>query len=383
MYRNGETDDELFEGVKKMEDSRQFSDELNKFTTFTYHLKSELNQIAMRKGIDNLKQNIVPTMVFCKELNKVIINDHGEELIFSRDPIHEIENNIFLITISCEQGINHLKVDRKFLSMSSEKFNHQLTHRFGTERKLRLSIGIEVDENNNIVEQGKETPSHFCVFPLIGSEAHLMPILINSPDFEPDSERESLFLNGPSLNKENQKISDSGINKMIIEESRKLFDHLMNYIYKKYDCLYLLLKGLREVPNVLKFFDADWFKNEVLKTYRGILCKYPIVDTKEGRQKLIDSENQPFIIFPYGKNINDQNDQNIQNQLYDLITFIFPSSKLPLKELNAKWISFLWKKYKLYSISDLCEFISSKLNIANLKFLNQMDPFEWINNFLE
>jgi hypothetical protein len=48
-----------------------------------------------------------------------------------------------------------------------------------------------------------------------------MPFLINTPDFQPDSERESLLLNGPDIDKINQKPTNSRINKMIIEESIK------------------------------------------------------------------------------------------------------------------------------------------------------------------
>jgi predicted component of type VI protein secretion system len=129
-------------------------------------LKSKLNGIAMRKGIDNLKQNIVQIMLFCKQLKKVTINDHGKKLIFESKYSHKIEKDISLIIISCKQGKNQLLSNRRFLSISTNNFNQILTEKFEKERELRLTIGIglEIDENNNIIEQGKETPSHFCVF---------------------------------------------------------------------------------------------------------------------------------------------------------------------------------------------------------------------------
>ena len=57
---------------------------------------------------------------------------------------------------------------------------------------------IEIDKENNLVEN-ETAPSHFCVLPLVGSEKHIMPIYLNSPDFEPDSERESLILIGEDM----------------------------------------------------------------------------------------------------------------------------------------------------------------------------------------
>jgi hypothetical protein len=43
MYRDGDNDEELLEGVKKMESSRRYTMERNEWTTFRYHLQSPQN----------------------------------------------------------------------------------------------------------------------------------------------------------------------------------------------------------------------------------------------------------------------------------------------------------------------------------------------------
>jgi hypothetical protein len=93
---------------------------------------------------------------------------------------------------------------------------------------LRLIIAIEVDEENNIVEKTLK-PHHIFVFPLIDSEKHLMPIVINSPLFEPDSERKALIPDGIDYHQENNITTDTGINlkKFFVIE----FHHLKNYYY--------------------------------------------------------------------------------------------------------------------------------------------------------
>jgi hypothetical protein len=91
-------------------------------------------------------------------------------------------------------------------------------------------LAIKVDSADNVVEQGPSTPSHFCVFSLIGSEARLMPILINSPDFEPDSERQDLILSGAARDCAKKTITECGINQMILTATVELFDALVSFL---------------------------------------------------------------------------------------------------------------------------------------------------------
>src|SRR5690606_30913253 len=62
----------------------------------------------------------------------------------------------------------------------------------------------------------------------------ILPIYLNSPDFEPDSERQSLLLDG-SVDWEEHKdlgtiITVRGINRIILKESIQLYDSLVSYI---------------------------------------------------------------------------------------------------------------------------------------------------------
>jgi hypothetical protein len=129
---------------------------------------------------------------------------------------------------------------RPFIHLSSDESNEFLSKKYKHERRMIFTIAIEVDDENNILEQNYDAPSHFCVFPLIGSEAHLMPILINSPDFERDSERESLYFQGDDFSEQIDTISEIRINKMVLKESIPLFDKLVCYLASNYHNLYFL-----------------------------------------------------------------------------------------------------------------------------------------------
>jgi hypothetical protein len=119
-----------------------------------------------------------------------------------------------------------------------------LSQKYEKERFIRLTAVIEIDVSNNPIEQKSETPSHFCVSPLIGSEDHVMPLFLNSPDFEPDAEREFLFLDGVDFDQQNNVISDAGINKMILKESVYLDEKLVEYLSRCNRDVFLLSKGL-------------------------------------------------------------------------------------------------------------------------------------------
>jgi thioredoxin-related protein len=272
MYRDGSTDEELLNGIDKMEASRIYTLEPNNSTTFTYRLKSEQNQIATRKGIDNFKQNIIPTLLFCQELKKIRLIDHGNTLNYVRLQTIKLVNGIFKSEFETEDVKQSTKEKRWFIHTSINQKNAKLTNKFRKDRLLRLTAAIETDDSQNLLQQERETPSHFCVFPLIGSENHLMPILLNSPDFEPDAEREFLLLEG--VDKEKNVISDAGINKMILKESISLYERLVKYLSQSHHNLFLLSKGLKDVPHVPRYFNSNWFLNKIIflteKYYQSI-----------------------------------------------------------------------------------------------------------------
>jgi hypothetical protein len=243
---------------------------------------------------------------------------------------------------------------------------------------------MEIDVSNNLIIHDKETPSHFCVFPLIGSEDHWMPILLNSPDFEPDSEREFLFLHGEDFDEQKNVISDSGINKMILESSIHLYEILVQYLSQSHHNWFFLSKGLNRALHGTKYFYQDWFFKHIIIPYRNELSKYPIYDMIKRKEQLLDDKNEPWIIFPVAqKNLTIPRQDN-QNEFYNLISHVFNVNRLALKELNSKWAKVLWKECGLFKLQNLCEYIQSKQNFTAviLEENSKIDKFHWFILFL-
>lgn len=369
MYRNGINAQELLDGVKKMRESMIYTKELNSWTTYTYHLETEENKKALQLGLENLIANIAQVMLFCKELATVELDNNGDVTKITRNQVQQLNNEIYISEFEIT-GKQPFK--RKFAHKKLCKHSDELSKRFKKDRNLRLIIAVEIDRESNLVEN-TNAPSHFCVLPLVGSEKHIMPFYLNSPDFEPDSERESLLLDGSDDWEEHSElgtiITVRGINRLILKESIELYESLVSYLSEnEYNKLFLLAKGLKRTPDFEKNFNKDWFEKEIILPYREVLKKYAIVETESGNQKLFNDENKPNIIFPQGN-------KEVRQQIYKLATEIL-INRLPLEKYADNWAYLAWSDCGLFGIDDLCKHIAYEKNVSNLP------NYAWLNNFL-
>ena len=103
-----------------------------------------------------------------------------------------------------------------------------------------------------------------------------MPIILNTNDFEPSTERQEILLDGPEIKKD-ERISkeiptDVGINRYILKRSYVLFKNIVKYCSEnKYNNLHLLARGLKYVPKVNKYFDKNWYEDIYMLDMRNII----------------------------------------------------------------------------------------------------------------
>lgn len=206
MFRDGLIKSDLIDGLKKMRESEEFYAQTFDWTTFTYHVNSDAGRDAIRSGIENYHENIAQTMLFCKEINSIELNDNGNVITILRKPETKLTDDITLAEYEFKFKGETMGT-RRFLYTHYEADNSFLSARYRTNRKIRLDVALEINGDNNLVNHKGKT-SFFCVLPLVGIENQLSePIYINSPDFEPDSERQSLLLNGQVWNEEKNVIT--------------------------------------------------------------------------------------------------------------------------------------------------------------------------------
>jgi hypothetical protein len=71
-----------------------------------------------------------------------------------------------------------------------------------------------------------------------------------------------------------------------------------------------------------------------------------------------------------------------QNQpLYDLYREYFGPSCVPIKDLNAKWVQYVWNKCGLCGLDELCEMIQALKSSQRLEMHpgSRLVPLEWLN----
>ena len=368
MYRDGLIPSELIEGLKKMRASEKFFKQTFDWTTFTYHINSDSGRTAVKLGVQNFHENIAPTMLFCKELSSIELNDNGNITKIKKLPQVCLSKNIYLAEYEIASPNSTSK--RRFVFSHYEGPSKELSERYRKERNLRLDVAIEIDENNNIVNHIGKT-GHYCVLPMVGIEDQLSePIIVNSPDFEPDSERQSLMLSGQIWNEEKNVITETGINQKIYEQVFPLYEGLVAFLSEhKYGSLYYLASGL-DKAKFHKNLDKDWYASNIIHKYRDILLKYDVVKLYDGStyKKLSDCI---FVKEPIQKN---------EDSVYSLLASLYPSK---IVSDNHEWSILLWKSgLNLWATKDLCADIESKENWSCIKLVNTTLPI-WYNQFLQ
>jgi len=372
MYREGE-DKELLEGLEKTENSLRYFDKPLGWTTYKYKAITKRNKEASQLGIQNFKDNIDKVMLFCPEINSIKLDDNGRILTIERGSISKLKYECQKITFMIND--NNERYNKTFLFNKVEEDNEKLTERFGKSRKVRICCALELDENNDIFIN-KASPSLFCSLPLVGSEVHELPFIINSPDFEPDSERQAIFLDGNEIDEKTGKISDPGINKMILKRSQKMYENLLKYIRDNdIGKRYKLARGLRSIPNVTRFFDRDRYEEYFLNPMRNILLSYPIF--KNGSQYYKISQ----MYIPNIPNLLKESDKK---QVYDFISQIF-KKEVPSYDESIEWEKYLWtddEKIKFVDIEKCAKSIEEYNKVNTLQDNINDDVWEWLNSFL-
>ena len=365
MYRDGQIEKELLEGLDKMEESQKYYGDLFEWTTFTYHVSTDSGRRAIQLGIENFYKHITQTMLFCKELASIELNDNGKITNIIRRPIEEVAPNVMSAIFEIHGETTSI---RRFLYSSYHEYNKELSDRYRADREIRIDAAIEVDENNCIVSHAGNT-SHFCVLPLVGIETQLEePIILNSPDFEPDEERQSLLLSGQNWDEEHNNISEVGINQIIYSKVYSLYDNLVSYLSSNsYGKLYLLANGLKKAKEHDKL-DEKWYSENVIKNYRDVLLKYPVVEPYANKElkKLADC-----IFVKDSKN---------ENEIFSLLTSLYPDK---LIKDNLEWSQFVWKEgLDIWNTEDLCKNIEGKNNWNNITLEEGVAVTDWYNKFL-
>lgn len=315
-------------------------------TRFTYHLNREASEKAAKMGIDNVRANAAQTMLFCPSVRsiKVIDDVNNVTFIIKRKNSDERKDVVKEVEFVEESSDRNEPIIRRFISMEIEEYSKEISsHWKAKDRNLRLHVAVEVDKDNNIIPIPSISPAVYCSLPLIGFEGMSLPFYINSNDFEPATERTSLYLKkkryeyrtNEKTEEEEQFYLQSGINWSIFERSLALYEAIVDYLIDSgYNKRYNLINGLGEILNGAWGVETkNCLASRFILPLRNMLVQKDLVKTSVGYRS-INSEVK-FVECSKDCNLHD---------FYEICKTIY-GTNLAVEDENENWVSIKWGRF--------------------------------------
>jgi hypothetical protein len=143
---------------------------------------------------------------------------------------------------------------------------------------LSLSAALQICLEKNEIIPHENSNSLFCTFPLIGSNSHELPILLNSNIFQTTEKRDQLKFSKiiSKQNEFNYQLSMVEINRLIFQSAISLYEKIVNLVISmNIKKRYHLLRGLLNPPCNSQYYDFDkeWYFDNFLVPLRNIISK--------------------------------------------------------------------------------------------------------------
>lgn len=323
-------------------------------TVFRYILDRDGVHVA-EKGLDDLRQSLIFTLVFLPEIRFIDIVHENTRYELS-DTVVQAGDDIKVYTI----------VKRNPDGVSETKI--------AVLTKNGTSIAVEINyENGRIGLRGINSlvPRLFCDFPLVGSEDFPFPVVINSSSFNPNEPRNGIYL----TDRPDARIVE---NKSIMTQAVELYISLLEYASgNNWDEIYVLAM----LPNlkVKEWMSRTWVQDQVIDPIRAKLLRTPIVDTvTNDRISILDDDGKTNAWFPSaGK-------QEHRHRIWDLANVWIPT-RLPRRRDIDIWYGIIWSECGKLSVDVLSVNISNKRNLADLgaDLVEGSNPLDWLNSYFE
>lgn len=335
---------EFHNSTKNYEIDEYYEDELN--TSFTYALETDEQKKIAQIGIQEFSILIPYVLSFIPQIYSVEITDNvnNEKIVFQND----------------EQIIGGFKKIKK--TQNGKSTIVRLL--FATNENVSIAVQVIKKGDHFKILNINDIPKLFCDFPLIGTENFYFPIVVNSFFFNPQTERDGIWLKGNS----DPEVLE---NKNLLEQALVLYKEIISDL-KNRQFVDLFNIAKTKLPSTdEKYFDVDWYTEYIQKPLRSFLLTEPIVELQNGDKGKLNE--LWFPLKSYSKDIQE----NLWGYTYDL----FPISVCKKDDLYA-WIEIIWKDINKITFSDLAEEIAKFKTISKLSEYFENDEnlsFEWLN----
>lgn len=315
-------------------------------TSFIYALDSDEQKDIAQIGVDEFTTLIPYVLSFIPEIYSVEIIDNvrDEKTLFTNNT--DIVDGFKKIT-----KIHNGKTTIVRLLYATD----------GT-----VSIAVKAIKNGDDFEilNLDNVPKLFCDFPLIGTEKFHFPIVVNSFYFNPQTERDGIWLMGDN---DPEVIENKGL----LEQALILYKEMINDLESK---------SFRNVFNIAKtklpstdekYFDPEWYAKYIQAPLRKFLLTKSIVELEDGSKGKLSN-----LWFP-----SKSYTKEIKEKLWQYTSDLFPQAVCNKDSLHD-WIEIIWDDISKITFAELVGDIARSKSISKLSeyFGNDEDlTFEWFN----
>ncbi|WP_178984180.1 sacsin N-terminal ATP-binding-like domain-containing protein [Winogradskyella helgolandensis] len=327
-------------------------------TRFLYEFDGD-GKKTCESGLMSLNELIPFTQLFNTQIDSITLSEKTKIVTYSKSKIktHEIDGTI---------------IEEWELTKSDES-NKLITYIIREDEFDIVLVSQSINGVEELLNITDSYPKLFFTFPLIGTEEFGIPFIINSTKFDPKIERDGIYLNS-SNNQKNQ----AEENKKLITNALSIATPVFAELVKK--------KQIKSVYNLYNFscakeyswLDTNWFssvKNKIIADLKDYKC-IPFNKTFFELSKL----KIPF-----------SHKQNLSKEIWSLMNQAKSFNTISIEELE-NWIQIFknfakLKDIDIYEIDNivgskyLINYLSNKLDLANLEKDLHKDSIGWLNKF--
>jgi hypothetical protein len=357
LNRDGKTTGQLVPKIEKAwekfhSSAQKINSEYNKTgfnTSFFYPLETKEQKDIAQIGIEEFSKLIPYVLTFIPSIESVEIINNIDLNVVKYSKSQEFIDDL-IVSITRNEGRKESNIF--ILSLTSDK----------------VAIAIEIEKLNGYfhIKCINNVPKLFCDFPLIGTEEFHFPVVVNSFFFNPQTERDGIWLRGDA----DKEVLE---NKELLEEAVGLYRHLIGQISEKR--FRSFFNGtITKLPYTEdKYFDEKWYKEKIQTPLRNFIFKSKIVELEDNDK--LTSINELW--FPL-KSYSDE----IQELIWQFTFDLYPESVCKKDHLHD-WCEVSWGDWNKQNYEQLITDIAGQKDIKTLSSsLNKTknDTFDWLNS---
>lgn len=356
LNRTGNTEIELIKGIEETWDAFYTHKLAEKPDNIVWSSFKYINQnkAVATETLNDFITFIHYNLAFVPSIGNVKVIDEVKDYHFSvhKKSVEKINDLLSILTFEVNENNN---IFEKTLLIADN---------------AQIQAAIEIDiTNNTIIPIAKNIPRLFCAFPLIGTENFTFPMVLNSRNFSPKTERDGVYLKGDT--------TQANRNKPLLEDVLPLYYAALEFSYnQKIGNLYLLAQHENSFQD--DYFDTDWYEITIQKPIQNRLLISPIVKTETGEFQTIKT-----IKFPYHTR-DKKLDLRITQQIWEYQSVLYPDL-IPQKSDIENWANIIWEDCNRVSLKGFANYIQKFENVDNLlnAFNNiEIEVFTWLNEVI-